>query len=294
MLRSLPAAFTAIALFACGGEADLEVGGTHGEGVEGETFLTAELAFPAERGVVKQGYFEVGGVQQLMTYEEINGEWVFEGDILLTPNKDGELGTHQGGLATISTTDGRLWPKGYVYYTIDANLPDQNRVTDAIAHWQAKTQIRFVKRTTQANYVTFRSSSGCSSSVGMRGGQQFINLARSCSTGNTIHEIGHALGAWHEQSRTDRDGKIKINWSNIQSGAEHNFKTYKERGYDGVNWGTYDFGSIMHYGSYAFSSNGKPTIVKADGSTFNGQRVGLSSGDISGIASRYKAEIGKR
>ena len=47
---------------------------------------------------------------------------------------------------------------------------------------------------------------------------------------------------------------------NVQSGMEHNFNKYTttQAGYGGT---VYDYGSLMHYESTAFSKNGQPTIV---------------------------------
>jgi hypothetical protein len=176
------------------------------------------------------------------------------------------------------------WPDKTVFFTIENNLQNKERVTQAIDHWHAKTKIKFVKRTNEVNFVTFRPGSGCSSAVGMQGGQQFITLGSSCTTGNCIHEIGHAVGLWHEQSRRDRDVFVRVRLENVIPGMEHNFFQHLN---DGVDLGRYDYASIMHYPRTAFSKNGQPTIEPVAGQASIGQREGLSTGDVKAVELMY-------
>ncbi len=62
--------------------------------------------------------------------------------------------------------------------------------------------------------------SSCYSYVGRRGGKQVVSLARSgCLYHGTVqHELLHALGFNHEQTRSDRDKHIKVLLQNVQSG----------------------------------------------------------------------------
>lgn len=245
-----------------------------------------EEAYPNQRGITKTGFLN----GEKITYRLINDQPVFESDILLSSESiqdQASISTQDTEGTGRSKTTAR-WPNKIVYYTISSSLPNQQRVLDAIAHWEANTPIRFVARTTQRGYVIFQPGSGCAANVGYSGSVQYVNLASSCTTGSTIHEIGHVVGLWHEHTRADRDTYVTINTSNIISGYESDFQTYVQRGLDGFDYpGGLDFNSIMLYGSYDFSQNGLPTITKKDGSTFTSQRDGLSPIDISTVQYMY-------
>lgn len=69
----------------------------------------------------------------------------------------------------------------------------------------------------------------------------------------------HTVGFFHEQSRTDRDEFVQIMWDNIDRDSKDQFDKYTTRTINDLDL-PYDYGSIMHYGPYAFTKNGKRTI----------------------------------
>ena len=86
---------------------------------------------------------------------------------------------------------------------------------------------------------------------------QPVSIGYSCPFSSTVHEIGHVLGFWHEQSRPDRDQYVNIYEENIRPGLESNFDIETDVNSLGV---TYDFNSIMHYSATAFALTNTITI----------------------------------
>ncbi len=185
------------------------------------------------------------------------------------------------------------WPNGIVPYTFDGsvNTTNQQLMRDAMDAWEAIADVQFVPRTAESDYVEVISSSGNWSYVGVVGGKQQLSIYNWSYQFIIMHELAHALGVWHEQSRPDRDTYVDIESANITSGKEHNFDKYPTAGTDG----TYDFDSIMHYGQCAFSncacssSCRTITVLSPNQSWQNsiGQRSHLSTGDADNMQAIY-------
>ncbi|XP_053677814.1 zinc metalloproteinase nas-13-like [Anopheles nili] len=216
----------------------------------------------------------------------------FEGDMLLTEDQKAELRKRTGMyLPTF------LWPDRTVPYeivTTDFNTDQRAAIEAAMRTIEQATCVRFVPATsTTVDFVRIAAGSGCSSFVGRIRGPQALHLLPSAVGtgcflhGTIVHELIHALGFYHMQSATDRDLYVSIQWANIAPGREENFQSY---GTDRImSYGVaYDFNSIMHYDSRAFSVNGLPTIVPLVENVAIGQRVAMSSGDIQRIRNMYQ------
>lgn len=255
----------------------------------------------ADAGDVRDSYiFGATFGLKPVTYTAIDGLAVFEGDIILGTIEEMEAVKQSvenpepdvEAAAAISGNQFR-WPGGVIPFDIAAGLPNQQRVTDAINHLQANTNLRFPARTNQQNWIRFQNGSGCSSRVGMVGGVQTITIGTGCDWPRVVHEICHAAGLWHEQSREDRDRFVIIHLDNVTAANRHNFNQHIT---DGDDIGPYDYDSLMHYGRRDFAiDTTKDTITPTpDPTRAIGQRRGLSQGDIIAINALYprKATLG--
>jgi len=233
----------------------------------------------------------------LLANPEINPD-LFEGDIM---GIDPKTGVSKNAVVDESL----LWPGGVMIYQVDATLTalEQSTLDLAIATYESKTCLKFKLRTTERDYVSVqKTGGGCYSYIGRVGpnqllnGRQVLSLDPNCyrngEPGTVEHEFMHAFGFYHEQSRTDRDDYVTINYSNIQAGYEGNFDKYDATVIQSLG-AQYDYGSVMHYGAYGFAIDPTvPTIIVPNGVSI-GQRVGFSDTDLFKLNALYKCNVGK-
>ena len=243
-----------------------------------------------------------GKYPQKVTVGVKNGNAFMEGDIDLGPLKDliAKATEAESGVAIDAAT--YRWSNATIPYIIntDFSAAYQATILQAITYLDAQTNLCLVPRSQETDYVTFRTGTGCSSSVGRIGGQQFITLG-NCSLGSVVHEICHAAGLYHEQSRENRNTFVTINLSNVQAGEEHNFNQAITGASD---YGAYDYYAIMHYSRTAFAidpsintitpkltlptQNNVIAINPPLTGTINiGQRQGMTQGEVTTINTLY-------
>ncbi|XP_048769783.2 zinc metalloproteinase nas-36-like [Ostrea edulis] len=162
-------------------------------------------------------------------------------------------------------------------------------VQEAIRIWKQETCLQFSEKTTfSPPGIKFTGRyAGCWAHIGRRSFGNTVNLGMGCRTvGIAAHEIGHAIGFYHEQSRPDRNNYVTIKKENIKDGKVHNFLIKPS-----TTYGTkYDYGSIMHYRDTAFAKTSGLKTITAKQPNFErtmGQRTALSFYDIKAANYHY-------
>uniref|UniRef100_A0A7N9AMT9 Metalloendopeptidase n=1 Tax=Mastacembelus armatus TaxID=205130 RepID=A0A7N9AMT9_9TELE len=198
-------------------------------------------------------------------------DFLLEGDVIIP--------TTRNAMKCASNTNSCLWPKsanGYV------EIPFELTIAGAMRELQKLT----LNACPLCGINILDALCLCASLLGRTGLKQVVSLQRyGCVQHGIIqHELLHAMGFYHEHTRSDRDSFVKISWGNIDPVFTNNFQKQ-----DTNNLNTpYDYSSVMHYGRTAFGKNGLETITPIpDASVPIGQRNGVSKIDISRINKLY-------
>lgn len=209
---------------------------------------------------------------------------VIEGDIVLDRRLK-ELIENNGKREIITSDGSHRWPKSqhanvvkipYIFEGIGS--VQKTSLDEAIQVFKRLTCVDFIPRNGESDYVAFIRGKGCQSMIGRQGGRQEVSLGNQCySVGTVLHEMMHALGFFHEQSRPDRDKYVEILPGNMKEGSEFNFKIYNFMNTAGK---PYDLHSLMHYRRKDFSKNGENTIQAKEDPTMELGNKFLSKVDV--------------
>jgi Astacin (Peptidase family M12A) len=241
------------------------------------------------------------GEVKIIEYTTENKMAILEGDIILGPADRFETAykaylsdtADKNRQALVINGPRFRWPNFQIPFVIDANslgaaVAD---VQAAINTWNnllrplIGNRDAWIARRTEAQFVTFvrRPQDRCTSFIGRQPTPQEIVLPQGCGPGRIMHEMGHAMGLWHEHSRVDRDRFVTINYSNIPLQFRSEFDQHI---HDGGIVGPYDYGSIMHYDAFAFAIDpNQPTIISPQPI---GQRNAPSPGDVQGVMANFE------
>uniref|UniRef100_A0A665V5G8 Metalloendopeptidase n=1 Tax=Echeneis naucrates TaxID=173247 RepID=A0A665V5G8_ECHNA len=221
---------------------------------------------------------------RILTTNNATDEFLVEGDLLAPTNRN----------AMTCWSQSCLWKKGSngmvtIPYVMSSQFSrgESQKIERAMKSFHSRTCIRFVPYSNQRDYISVENKGGCFSALGRQGGRQVLSLNKQGCIYHGIvqHEFNHALGFQHEQTRSDRDSYVRINWENIEPSMAYNFQKANTN-----NLNTpYDYSSIMHYGRTAFSiAYGKETITPIPNPNVQiGQRQGMSRWDITRINKLY-------
>lgn len=229
------------------------------------------------------------------------------GDMMFSEKQFLEFGNLNNKTVGIASSNYK-WPNFTIKYSISSAVRNQSLILQAMSDIESQFDCINFERVNCGNsmsrfpisstgsgtdncenedYIYFRPVPGNTSSsyVGRIGGQQALLVAEKATKGAIIHEIGHALGLYHEHMRYDRDDYLIYHPENVKEGQEGQFNLLSSFGTTVV--GDLDFNSIMLYSSFTESNGNGPVLTKLDGSTFTVQRSGFSSGDIEILEEMY-------
>ncbi|MGL4852486.1 MAG: M12 family metallopeptidase [Tannerellaceae bacterium] len=196
-----------------------------------------------------------------------------------------------------------------------SSINERNNIKSAMRYIESQTNVRFFDATEEPEdnrpygfvypCIMFKRSHGSTSSsyIGRIGGQQDLILSTAVlsplfgetdyTRGIIVHELLHALGMYHEQSRWDRDNYINVLYGNIIGGTSN--INYRKETSNYYTVGNFDFNSIMLYASRGQEpiTPNLPTMTKKNGDEWRNNNY-LSENDRRFLNTFYLPYIARK
>ncbi len=185
------------------------------------------------------------------------------------------------------------WDKPEIPFALNDDVPKPEEVRRALRHIEKKkTGLKFVPYETQADALIFQGGAEhCESTLGRLGGLQPIRLSKGCGWSEIVHEVLHALGFIHEQSRSDRDPFVQVVWPNIEEKYWPQFQKLSEELNGPARDRPFDYRSVMMYERDLFAkADGLLTIKTLTPQDINPSRAGLSDEDAIRIKQLFRLD----
>lgn len=182
----------------------------------------------------------------------------------------------------------KLWNQTEIPFSIDASLPNPERVHRTIEYFNTQSPVRFVPFNGQSDSIVFMPGDDlCLSYVGRVGGHQPIYLSAKCGEREIAHELLHALGFIHEQSRPDRDRYVRIQWQNIEEARKSQFVMVPDSLFEPFKNRPFDYRSAMLYPPDAFAKDHGLITIESLGQSVDPVPIGLSDEDLARLYLLY-------
>jgi hypothetical protein len=263
----------AAGLVACEGSAGDEMASLSSWSGQPGTAATARP--PSE--TVRKGHYLWEGAYYPISYLVRDGQAITGGDIVLDADRlldEAPSGGQESSAQALTSDPASRWPSRNIsYYIAPAGFTSTTiaSIAAALASMDAQTNLTFTRLSSKptgtsfTSYIAYNFGTSASSGVGYPGAHQVrtVTLGNGLGDDVLVHETGHALGAWHEHQRPDRDLYLTMyqqQYCNDSHGPSIDRRAVVGCGSAGWDtdfglrpgsqvFGPFDFASVMLYGA---------------------------------------------
>ncbi len=241
---------------------------------------------PSHRGTLEQRILRTPQGTREVTVEVADGFATFEDDIVVAE-------PHEANARGVGINAGGRWPGGVIPYVVDdPDMPEYDRITNAVNGWNAFTPVKFVPYTNQPYHVRIFNSDRCESKLGWTGAAEQGMWISTKETPDDIQAIGIAKSNdkvyyWYKngyltvgssENATANEMHHKYTVAAGKSPAnivEISIAPSNDHVYTWYNDGTYSEGTSTDLDAY---NAARPYIVET------GRTINASTNGIAGIA----------